>query len=420
MARSKQYRSSDFARLAGMAGLFILLVMFGATPAHSQTYTVLLYFFGEGRGAPQTPLAGITIDPEGNLYGTTAGLFGTVFELRDVQSSWIFNVLTAMPVGGQDGNLPDSRAIRGPDGVLYSTTYQGGGGCDCGVVFKLQPPPTAPPSVLAPWTETVIHTFGGPDGAFPGYADLVFDHQGKIYGTTTEGGEFGQGVVFELTPSNGAWTESVIYSFSGSADGGTPDAGVIFDSAGNLYGTTTAGGQYQGGTVFELTPSGSGWTETVLHSFQSSEGTSPFGGLIFDASGHLYGTTYSGGIGGYAGSVFELSPSNGGWAFSVLHLFDFSEREGAGPVAGVTMDAAGNLYGSTIGGGSYSDGTVYKLVYDGGAWTYQTLHDFYSTTGDSPFGGVTFDSQGNMYGTADSGGHGACNTGCGVVWEITP
>ena len=186
------------------------------------------------------------------------------------------------------------------------------------------------------------------------------------------------------------------------------------------YGTTTSGGQYQDGTVYELTPSGSGWTETVLHSFQSSEGTEPFGTLISDASGNLYGTTYDGGIGGYAGSVFELSPSNGGWAFSVLHLFDFSEGEGTNPVAGVTMDAAGNLYGTTIGGGSYEDGTVYELVYAGGAWTYQTLHDFYSTTGDTPFSVVTFDSQGNLYGTADSGGHGDCNTGCGVVWEITP
>ena len=248
----------------------------------------------------------------------------------------------------------------------------------------------------------------------------MFDRQGNIYGTTTQGGEFGKGVVFELTPSNGAWTESVIYNFGGSADGGTPEAGVIFDSAGNLYGTTMNGGQYQGGTVFELSPSGSGWTKTVLHSFQSSEGMSPLGGLIFDASGNLYGTTYAGGIGGYAGSVFELSPSNGGWAFSVLHLFDFSEGEGAGPVAGVTLDAAGNLYGTTVGGGSFRDGTVYKLVYGSGDWTYQTVHDFYSTTGDSPFSVVTFDSAGNMYGTADSGGHGDCNTGCGVVWKITP
>ncbi len=419
MKRSERQRSG-FARLAAIASLLILLVTTIATPARSQTqtYTVIHYFFGGGNG--ETPLAGLTMDPAGNLYGTTAGLFGTVFELRDVHSSWIFNVLTAMPAGGQDGNLPDSRVVRGPDGVLYSTTYQGGGSCNCGVVFKLQPSPTAPPSALASWTETVIHTFARPDGAFPGYADLVFDRQGNIYGTTTEGGEFDGGVVFKLTPSNGAWTESVIYSFTGAADGGTPEAGVIFDSAGNLYGTTMGGGQYQGGTVFELTPSGSGWTETVLHSFQSSEGMAPLAGLIFDTSGNLYGTAYSGGIGGFGGSVFELSPSNGGWVLSVLHLFDFSASEGEEPVAGVTMDSAGNLYGTTPGGGAFASGTVYKLVHDSGAWRYHTLHDFYSRTGDSPFSVVTFDSQGNLFGTADSGGHGSCNTGCGVVWEITP
>jgi uncharacterized repeat protein (TIGR03803 family) len=416
MARSEAW-SSVFARLARMGTVVILLMMsIATTPAHSQTYTEIHVFLGGGNG--QTPLAGLTMDPAGNLYGTTAGLFGTVFELRKAQSSWIFNVLTAMPSGGQDGNLPDSRPVRGPDGVLYSTTYQGGGSCDCGVAFKLQPPPTASASVLSPWTETVIHTFGVGDGAFPGYADLVFDHQGNIYGTTMQGGT-GAGVVFKLTPSSGAWTESVIYSFSGGSDGGDPRAGVIFDNAGNLYGTTMSGGQHNLGTVFELTPSGSGWTETVLHSFQSSEGTAPIGALIFDPSGNLYGTTYSGGLGG-DGSVFELSPSNGGWAFSVLHLFDFSKGEGAGPVAGVTMNGDGNLYGTTIGGGSYESGTVYKLVYNSGAWTYQTLHDFYSTTGDSPFSVVTFDSQGNLYGTADDGGHGDCNTGCGVVWEITP
>ena len=412
-----EHWNSLLAWLGGMASLLILLATLGATPAYSQTYNEIHIFFGGANG--QTPLAGLTIDPAGNLYGSTAGLFGTVFELRDFHSSWIFNVLTAMPVGGQDGNLPDSRPIRGPDGLLYSTTYQGGGGCDCGVVFKLQPPPTAPTSVQSSWTETVIHTFGGPDGAYPGYADLVFDREGNIYGTTSEGGS-GAGVVFKLTPSNGGWTESVLYSFNGGADGGTPQAGVILDSAGNLYGTTTVGGQYQDGTVFKLTPSGSGWTETVLHSFQSSEGTEPFGTLIFDASGNLYGTTYDGGIGSYSGSVYELSPSNGGWSFAVLHLFDFSEDEGVNPVAGVTMGADGNLYGTTIGGGSYEDGTVYELVHNGGAWTYQTLHNFYSTTGDSPFSVVTFDSQGNLYGTADDGGRGDCNTGCGVVWEITP
>ena len=166
---------------------------------------------------------------------------------------------------------------------------------------------------------------------------------------------------------------------------------MIFDSAGNLYGTTSGGGQYSKGTVFELTPSNGGWTETVLHSFQASEGTFPVGGLIFDPSGNLIGTTEEGGLGGYDGSVFELSPSNGGWTFSLLHLFDFSKGEGVDPFAGMTMGSDGNLYGTTLGGGYYDDGTVFRLVYSGGYWTYQTLYSF-GNDGNSPFGGVTFDA----------------------------
>ena len=395
----------------------VLVLTIAAPAAQAQTYQVIYYFEGGQDGS--TPTTGVTMDQRGNLYGTTYDIFGTVYEMRYVNSGWIFSTLTDL--GFEKGSFPLGGVIKGPDGSLYGTTSEGGGSCSCGVVFNLKPPPNASAFVLAGWKESVLYDFtGGFDGGSPGYGNLVFDKAGNLYGTTTAGGAYLQGAVFKLTPSNGSWTESVIYSFTGLSDGGAPQSGVIFDNAGNLYGTTSAGGQYSNGTVFELIPSGSGWTETVLHSFQSAtEGSKPYAGLTFDASGNLYGTAYSGGLGGFDGSVFELSPSHGGWTFSVLHLFDFSKGEGASPVAGVTMDASGNLWGTTLGGGG-GYGTVYKLTYSNGYWVYSTVHSFNTTTGDSPFGGVTFDTKGNAYGTAIAGGKGACNGGCGVVWEITP
>jgi uncharacterized repeat protein (TIGR03803 family) len=390
----------------------------GAVPAaQAQTYQVIHYFESGQDGA--NPTAGVTIDQAGNLYGTTYNIFGTVFKMRYVNSGWILTPLKEL--GFEKGAFPQGGVIKGADGTLYGTTSEGGGNGD-GVVFNLKPPPNASSYVLQGWNETILYSFNGaPDGSIPGYGDLAFDHAGNLYGTTQSGGAYGQGSVFQLTPFNGGWTESVIYSFSGSADGGTPYAGVILDKAGNLYGTTSAGGQGGNGTVFELMPSGSGWTEIVLHSFQDpSQGTVPYGGLIFDASGNLYGTTQFGGLGNFTGSVFELSPSNGGWTFSVLHLFDFSKGEGVSPISSVTMDANGDLYGTTLGGGAYTEGVVFRLTYLNGYWVYSTVHDFTSNTGDSPFGGVTFDAKGNMYGTAIAGGKGACNGGCGVVWEITP
>ena len=412
----KRIADRQSATMATTFTTVFVLALVIVPAAQAQTYSVIHYFTGSDG---ETPAAGVIIDQSDHLYGTTFGLFGTVFGMREVNSYWVFSPLLTMRVDGAKGYRPQARVIKGPDGNLYGTSWEGGGSCSCGVVFKLQPPPIAPADALAPWTETVLYEFTGPDGSFPGYGDLVFDKAGNIYGTTTQGGAYGQGVVFELTPSNGGWTESVIYSFSGYADGSQPYGGVIFDSSGNLYGTTSAGGQYFKGTVFELTPSNGGWSETVLHSFQTSEGTFPVGGLIFDPSGDLIGTTESGGIDGYDGSVFELSPSNGGWTFSVLHLFDHSAGEGVDPLAGVTRDSSGNLYGTALGGGYYNDGTVFRLVYSNGYWTYQTLYSF-GNDGNSPFGGVTFDSKGNMYGTAIAGGKGACNGGCGVVWEITP
>ncbi len=254
-------------------------------------------------------------------------------------------------------------------------------------------------------------------------AALWFSTQaGNIYGTTYGGGggscPGGCGIVFKLTPAGSGWTESVIYTFAGGADGASPWAGVTFDHAGNLYGTTTAGGAFGAGTVYELSPSGGGWTKRTLHSFQLSQtdGSAPFAGVIFDPSGNLYGATQYGGSGS-GGTVFELSPSGGSWIFTTLYSFNASGGGRAkGPVANLAIDGAGNLYGTTAGDGVHGAGSVFKLTHAGGSWTYTSLHDFTGgSDGQLPRSNVVFDSSGNLYSTAYGGVDGK-----GVVFEITP
>jgi uncharacterized repeat protein (TIGR03803 family) len=408
-------------RAAAPLAVVLLVLIAMASPAQAQTYTVIHSF--EGSDGNEMPAAGLAIDQGGHLYGTTFNIWGSVFEMRTVNSNWLFSTLFSFPASGVKGLKPQAPVAKGPDGAFYGAAVGGGGGCACGVVFKLQPPPTTPPSTLTPWTDTVLYEFrGASDGQYPGYGGLVFDRAGNIYGTTEEGGAYSLGTVFKLSPVGGGWTESIIYSFGASGDGYTPWGGLTVDSSGNLYGTTIYGGFYNDGTVFELSPTNGGWTETIVHAFDGTEGAEPVGQLIFDTSGNLYGTAYWGGLGGEDGSVFELSPSNGGWTFSVLHLFDFSAGEGVDPLAGVTLGTDGNLYGTTLGGGTGDNGTIFRLVNAGGSWIYQALYNFpfSGATGAGPFGGVTFDSQGNMYGTTIAGGQGVCTGGCGVVWELTP
>ncbi len=236
----------------------------------AQTLNVIHNFTGGGDGAD--PRAGLTKDAAGNFYGTsrdggTYGL-GTVFKLALKGSNWILTPLDSF-AGGNDGANPDAKVIFGPDRSLYGTTQIGGGGAcagGCGTVFKLTVPATACKSAVCSWTETVIYRFaGGTDGEGPAYSDLIFDDAGNIYGTTRFGGgegtdcdSSGCGTVYELMPSGGGWTESILYRFTGTPDGYLPNSGVILDSVGNLYGTTYYGGPDTTGTVYQLTPSGSG------------------------------------------------------------------------------------------------------------------------------------------------------------------
>jgi len=424
--------------------LTIAVVLMGASPtAQAQTYTPLHSFNGMDENGLY---AGLTMDAAGNLYGTTCygGMnhSGTVFRLVPKNGSWVFSILYNFAGNSaNDGACPSAKVIFGRDGALYGTTNAGGGtqGCSnyyyggCGTVFKLAPPPTLCRAISCFWVETVLYRFqGGTDGQQP-TSEVTFDRSGTLYGTTYYGGgnynncTYGCGTVYKLSPSNGGWKESILYRFA-EGDGALPYAGVILDSSGSLYGTTTSGGTNDGGTVFQLTPSGSGWTETVLLDLffvQDTVGRNPFAGLIFDGSGNLYGATgMTHRDGGGGGAVFELMPSsNGPWMHTVLYSFDGPGACGlpSGPLEALFMDAAGNLYGTTYCDGAYHYGSVFKLSPSDHGWVYTDLHDFSFSGGDGayPISNVVLDKNDNLYGTSQ-GGNPGCNSGCGVVWKITP
>jgi len=327
------------------------------------------------------PYGTLVFDSSGNLYGTaseggdprycTNYGCGVVFELSPTgNGKWKEKVLYFFKGTSSDGALPDSGLVFDTAGNLYGTTASGGlGGCligTCGVVFELTP------TVGGKWSEKVLHRFrGGSDGGIS-YAPLIFDKAGNLYGTTELGatsfcrGQYGCGVVFELTPaSHGKWKETILHRFTGGKDGAGPDAGLIVDAQGNLYGTAGWGGGLRYcdgsgcGVVFELSPRGNGkWEEKVLHSFTGGkDGATPVGSLIFDGAGNLDGTTSGGGnqICYYlCGVVFRLTPSSGGaWKETVLHAF--AEKDGAYPESSLTLDPAGNLFGTTIWGGNLKD-----------------------------------------------------------------
>jgi len=373
----------------------------------------------------------LIFDLAGNLYGTTLDggddrcECGTVFQLSPtVNGKWTRTVLHRFT--GKDGANPFAGLISDSAGNLYGTTWLGGRAaspCDsnCGVVFKLSP------GAKGEWTEAILHEFNDKDGAAP-YAGVIFDSAGNLYGTTSAGGNAGMGTVFRLSSGpNGRWTETVLHSFNGQ-DGANPYAGVTFDASGNLYGTTfsTTTGM---STVFRLTPGPNGkWTHTVLHTFDGEDGAQAYAGVSVDGQGSLYGATATGGAYGW-GVIFKLSPqSNGEWIESILH--EFNGKDGAEPYAGPILDAAGNLYGTTFQGGNSKScgcGTVFKL--SPGAndkWTETVLHSFNGDDGEAPFlGSVIFGAAGNLYGGTNTGGNlTACqnpfSNGCGVVFEVVP
>jgi uncharacterized repeat protein (TIGR03803 family) len=325
---------------------------------------------------------------------------------------------------GRPGELPASNLVSDPTGNLYGTTWQGGSrNCTgafrgCGIVFRLTPTSTG-------WSYSVLYVFKvGHDGANP-IGNLTFDDAGNLYGATQNGGNptcfdgEGCGTVFELSPlSGGGWKESVLHAFNGN-DGAGPRGGVILDSAGNLYGTTSSGsGNYEFGTVFELTPGAQGqWTETTLYAFKpGSDGVYPSGDLVFDKAGNLYGTTQQGGSIGL-GTVLKLTDSSGSWKESILYNFS-GGSDGGLPLGGLISDTAGNLYGTTQGGGNDNYGTVFELSPLNGSWKETILLSFRNTDGAYPQGDLVFDAAGNLFGTAAYGGK--CVQTCGTIFELTP
>jgi uncharacterized repeat protein (TIGR03803 family) len=382
----------------------------------SQTYTVLHVFSGANDGA--NPLTGVAIDRSGNLYGSTNfGGFrdrvcaplgcGLLFKLTDRGAGWILNPIYTFQ-GGDDGAYPGPLAIAS-DGTLYGATGQGGHSND-GIVFRLQPPTSACTTALCSWSKTLLHEFsGGGFGANP-YGALRLT-SGNIYGVTIGGGSsFPYGTAYELTPGNGGWAETIL-----NANLTSPDSGPVLDSTGNIYGTTSVGGDHNKGTVYQLVSSGSGWTLNTLVSFGNGNGSVPEGGLVMDPGGNLFGTTSSGGAND-VGTVFELSQQNGTWTLTTL--YDFPAQQGQ-PMASLTLDAAGNIYGTTNQG----FGSVFKMTHGSSGWTFSVLHQFAGgANGRNPDeAAVTLDANGNIFGTTGGGGDNQnCVDGCGVVWEITP
>ena len=442
MARLMQYRRTiGEVKLTSITSpaVAMLLVLVLSLPAATQTITTLHGFSGMPDGA--TPIGGLAMDAVGNLYGTTqyggANGWGMVFKLVHTGGSWIMHPLYSFPSiyqqGANDGAEPMAGVTIGPDGNLYGTNTLGSGHSNHGTVFKLSPPASVCKSTLCPWTETVLYRFtGGSDGGGPS-GPVIFDSAGNLYGTTASGGAsscfsgVGCGVAFKLTRSGSSWTETVLHAFLGPPDGESPGfGGLVFDQAGNLYGTTASGGAGSCGTVFQLAASGSGWTENVIHSFNfNGDGCEPVGGLIVDHTGNLYGTTVFAPSDNDNGTVFELTPSGGQWTYTLLSNILEPFFGITGPFGTLAMDTTGNLYGMTVGSGDahgagsceYGCGTVFKVTPSGGGWAFSLLYEFTGgTDGAQPIDGVILDHNGNLYGTASAAGA----RGQGTVFEITP
>lgn len=431
-------------------GLAAFAMLAAASAAPVTVKESVLHNFGASTDGVQ-PQGELTFDKAGNLYGSapaggTHGA-GIIFEMSRVSGGWqetvLYNFCSA--TNCSDGGNPAGALLIDAKGNLYGTAQGGGGGANGsgGVVFELSPTSKG-------WKETVLYSFCAErhcaDGYFPN-SKMIWDSAGNLYGTTVLGGDGskGSGVVFELSRGSHGWTETVLYWFcqqTNCADGSQPWSGLVFDSAGNLYGTTYLGGigilncdkfRQSCGVVYELTPGSGGWTESVLYNFCSgascADGASPYATLIFDAKGNLYGTTVGGGnatcqlFAHGCGVVFELTPSGGTWTESVLHTFT-AVNDGANPYGPLLLDSHGNLSGTTFFGGNFPEcyaglgcGVVFQLTpVAGGGWKDMIRYTFTAgADGGFPQGGLTADSLGNLYGLATWGG----TSTFGVAFELS-
>ncbi|MGA8878743.1 MAG: choice-of-anchor tandem repeat GloVer-containing protein [Candidatus Korobacteraceae bacterium] len=391
----------------------------------------VLYNFTQQQSGTSGP-SGVTIDRAGNLYGTTGGGnngAGFAYKLARF-AGWLLDPLFSF-FGGNNGGEPTG-VIVGPNGSLYGGAQGGiqncgsGGSQDCGLVFNLTPQPTACATAPCSWNENVPYRFSSDSDGSGTINVSASDQKGNLYGTTSSGGAFDAGTVFELTPSGGSWTKSTLYSFTGGDDGDAPGQ-VLVGNDGNLYGVAN-GGMYQNGVVFQLTPSGGRWAESVLHAFQSKEGVDP-AYLVQDSAGNLYGIISTNLIDTAFGAIFVLEKTSG-WTFSDYFVEHFcSEIGDTGNLSNLAIDAAGNLYGT--GGGYGTDRAsafhrspagvvctfsfIFKASYDSNGWHYEDLDGFSNIT--FPEGGsLALDPSGNLYGTTNG-----CGTnGYGTVWQLSP
>jgi uncharacterized repeat protein (TIGR03803 family) len=397
-----------------------IITVICAVTADAQTFTILHTFEGlKGGKDGKYPIGSLTWGPGGILYGTTqagggVANAGTVFQVSLSGQESVLYSFRAAP----DGKMPQGAVTLGPDGTLYGTTNEGGS-AGYGTVFKLVP-------VNGTYKETIVYSFqGGTDGAYPSSSGLVLDGAGNLYGTTFYGGGtgcsgLGCGTVFKIDPTG---QETILYAFGPVPDGENPNAGLIEDSDGNLYGTTTAGGTDNKGTAFMFNTSGQ---ETILHSFAGSpDGSFPYAGLFRDAAGNLFGTTEGGGdkpTGCFeqgCGTVYEITSAG---EEEVLYSF-FNWSDEGRPIGGVVEDKAGKLYGTTPSGTDSSIacsvyekcGTVFMLSPKG---ILTTLYRFTNDgDGAEPEDSLIMDASGNLYGTT----RGDARTGSyGNVFELTP
>jgi len=354
----------------------------------------------------------VTADSQGNLYGTTTGggayAYGTLFELLPASGGkWtemILHSFCSLPHCA-DGSGPSAGVALDAAGNVY--------GNNSTVAFQLRPDSATPKR----WTFQVL--YNAPSGSSP-----ILDQAGNLYGSMGPG-KYGKGAATELSPGSKGWTETYLYSFCpkfGCLDGDEPTSPLTWDASGNLYGATEGGGKGNLGVVFQLEHTSGVWKEHVLHNFPASptDGYDPDGGLTLDQKGNVYGTTSQGGSKGN-GTVFELTRgADGRWKETILYDFPDPFHNGGGADAGVIFDRAGNLYGTTPGGGdpNCQCGVVFKMTPGAnGKWTYSVLHRFTGADGFDPEAGLIFDKDyKHLYGTTVAGGAG----GAGVVFEITP